>query len=366
VSDVDVARFLDVLPDGVVVANATGIVTALNTAARRLLELPDSVGVGSPLDEVLTLQDLEGHDWYACVKPYGGVALRKALLESSWRTTSGREVLVTGNLHREVPAGRVSRVALAVRDARSRQFVDAERSDLVATVAHELRSPLTGVKGFTSTLLSKWDRFNDDQKQLMLRTVDADADRLTRLIAELLDVARIDSGRLSIRKEPIDLVEAVSRQVRPLAAADGRAILVAADGATKVWVDKDKLAQIVANLVENAVKHGAGDVRVTVNARPDGGAELIVDDEGDGIAEAIRPRIFTKFWKHGRAGGSGLGLYIVGGLVDAHDGKVHVESSPSGGARLRVVFPDGQPSAVDDQTPTRHPRPSTRGSPDAD
>ena len=105
-------------------------------------------------------------------------------------------------------------------------MVDRERSDLVATVAHELRSPLTGVKGFTSTLLSKWERFTESQKLLMLRTVDADADRLTRLIAELLDVARIDSGRLTIRKEPVDVAEAVARQVGPLSAANGREILL--------------------------------------------------------------------------------------------------------------------------------------------
>jgi signal transduction histidine kinase len=206
---------------------------------------------------------------------------------------------------------------------------------------------LTGVKGFTSTLLSKWDRFNDEQKLLMLRTVDADADRLTRLIAELLDVARIDSGRLSIRKEPVDLVTVVGRQLEPLAAANGRDISLDAETEAKVWVDRDKLAQIVANLIENAVKHGGGDVQVSIRSTVDGGAELIVDDEGQGIAEEIRPRVFTKFWKHGRAGGSGLGLYIVGGLVDAHDGAVHVEESPAGGARLRVVLPEGQPESVD-------------------
>jgi signal transduction histidine kinase len=346
VSDVDAARLLDVIPDGVVVADAHGFVTALNTAARVLLEIPATVGVGSALAEVLTLQDLEGHDWDARVRPFDGIATRRILLESSWRTTSGREVLVTGQLHREGPGGPVNEVALSVRDARSRRFVDAERSDLVATVAHELRSPLTGVKGFTSTLLSKWHRLSDDQKLLMLQTVDADADRLTRLIAELLDVARIDSGRLSIRKEPVDLTEAVTRQIRPLVAADGREISVHAEGAVKVWVDKDKLAQVVANLVENAVRHGGGDVVVSLRATSEGGAELIVDDGGDGIAEEIRPRVFTKFWKHGRAGGSGLGLYIVGGLVAAHGGDVHVEASPAGGARLRVVLPEGQPEIL--------------------
>jgi signal transduction histidine kinase len=344
-SQVDDARLLDVLPDGVVIADADAVVTHANETALVLLEL-EHQDVGSPLAEVVALQDLEGRNWIDRVDPYHGLALRRVLLETSWRTTSGREVLVTGKISRDRPGGSVTRVALGLRDARARQFVDAERSDLVATVAHELRSPLTGVKGFTSTLLAKWDRFNDEQKLLMLRTVDADADRLTRLIAELLDVARIDSGRLSIRKEPLDLVSAVSRQLVPLTATDGRTITLHAAAHPRVWVDKDKFAQIVANLVENAVKHGEGTVDVTIDSTANGGAELIVDDEGEGVAHEIRPRVFTKFWKHGKGGGSGLGLYIVGGLVEAHGGLVRVESSPSGGARLRVVLPAGQPEIL--------------------
>jgi len=214
-------------------------------------------------------------------------------------------------------------------------------------VAHELRSPLTGVKGFTATLLSKWDRFTESQKQLMLRTVDADADRLTRLIGELLDVARIDTGRLSVRKEPLDLVDAVANQLEPLNISSERDIEFVAEGRPRVWADRDKLAQIVANLVENAIKHGDGDVTVTVIETEDQGAELLVDDGGKGIDDEIRPRIFTKFWKHGSTGGSGLGLYIVGGLISAHDGVVRVEDSPHGGARMRVVLPHGQPPSVD-------------------
>lgn len=344
-SGADGASVLDALPDGVVIADAGGVVTHANDQALRLLEVA-AVGPGSRLRDVMALQTLDGRDWADCIDPYDGIAARRILLESSWRTTSGREVLVTGRLHRDRPAGAVQRVALAIRDARSRQLLDRERSDLVATVAHELRSPLTGVKGFTSTLLSKWERFTESQKLLMLRTVDADADRLTRLIAELLDVARIDSGRLTVRREPVDIAEAVTRQVEPLSAANGRAIEIQTMGRPRVWVDKDKLAQIVANLVENAVKHGGGDVWVSVGESPDGGAELIVDDAGGGIEADIRPRVFTKFWKHGQRGGSGLGLYIVGGLVEAHDGVVHVESSPSGGARMRVVLPAGRPAPL--------------------
>jgi signal transduction histidine kinase len=342
----DEESLLDVLPDGVVAADADARVTHVNAEARRLLELPDDVGAGDSLGSVMRLQDLDGNEWLACAQPYTGIALRVVLLESSWLTTSGREVLVTGRLRRLRPNGPVESCVLAIRDAKSRAIVDAERSNLVATVAHELRSPLTGVKGFTATLLSNWHRFNDEQKLLMLRTVDADADRLTRLIAELLDVARIDSGRLSIRKEPVDLVDAVGRQLQPLAAANGRDIALEAPDEAKVWVDRDKLAQVVANLVENAVQHGGGAIKVAISALPGGGAEIVVDDEGPGISDDIRPRVFTKFWKHGSGGGTGLGLYIVGGLVAAHDGSVHVESSPTGGARLRVVLPHGQPDAV--------------------
>ncbi len=344
--DLDDAQAFDALPDGVIMASSDGTVLRLNAAARRLLELPASRGVGSPLADVVALQDLHGRSWMACADPFRGLALRRDLKESSWRTTSGCEVLVTGRLHREQPAGAVRLVALSLRDARARQFVDAQRSDLVATVAHELRSPLTGVKGFTSTLLAKWERFTESQRLLMLRTVDADADRLTRLIAELLDVARIDSGRLSVRKEPLDLVEAVSRQLGPLTAPDGRRITLQVWDKPHVWVDRDKVAQVLANLVENAVRHGDGDVEVAVRQTVDGGAELTVDDAGQGIAEELRPRIFTKFWKHGSAGGSGLGLYIVSGLVHAHEGAVSVETSPAGGTRMRVTLPQGQPDVL--------------------
>ncbi|MGH3446176.1 MAG: ATP-binding protein [Nocardioidaceae bacterium] len=344
-SDVGVELVLDLLPDGLVLADETGAVQHVNAAARALLELEGEPP--SQLSEVMALQDLDGNDWFDCVAPYNGMSLRKALVESSWRTASGRELLVTGTLRREGPGGKVSKVALALRDARARARLDRERSDLVATVAHELRSPLTGVKGFTATLLSKWDQLSDSQRLLMLGTVDADADRLTRLIAELLDVARIDSGRLTVRKELVDLTEVVTAQLEPISTSNGRSIRLHSSGRPHVWVDKDKWSQVVANLVENAVRHGGGDVTVELRETPGEGAEFIVDDEGPGIPEEIRPRVFTKFWKHGQAGGSGLGLYIVGGLVKGHDGTVRVEAAPTGGARMRVSLPLGKPPALD-------------------
>jgi signal transduction histidine kinase len=336
---------LDRLPDGVVLADEGGQVTAANHAASRLLEVV--VKPGARLADVVRLQDLDGNEWYRCANPYRGLALRTMLVESSWWSVSGREVLVTVKLARPRPAGPVTGVALSLRTANARERADRSRSELVATVAHELRSPLTGVKGFTSTLISKWDRLTDSQKLLMLRTVEADADRLTRLITELLDVARIDSGRLSVRKEPTRLAPVVTTLLEPMQPPAGRRLVVNIDGDPMVWVDRDRLAQVLANLVENAFAHGAGDVTVWLSETSASGAELVVDDEGTGIPAAIRPRIFTKFWRHGRAGGTGLGLFIVSGLVAAHQGTVTVELAPGGGARLRVRLPSGEPTGLD-------------------
>jgi signal transduction histidine kinase len=326
------------------VAGSDGGILAVNLEACRLLET--TVRAGDRLAEAVRLQDLDGNDWFGCVKPYDGLRLRTRLVESSWWTASGREVLVTARLARDVPAGPVTGVALSLRTARARERADRSRSELVATVAHELRSPLTGVKGFTSTLIAKWDRLTDSQKLLMLSTVDADADRLTRLITELLDVARIDTGRLSVRKEPVRLAPVLAGLLEPMAPPSGRTLAFTVDGDPTIWVDRDRLAQVLANLVENAFAHGDGAVSVALRTLPDDGAELIVDDEGEGIPDEIRPRIFTKFWRHGRAGGSGLGLFIVSGLVDAHGGSVSVERSASGGARMRITLPHGEPPGL--------------------
>ncbi|HSV40223.1 MAG TPA: ATP-binding protein [Nocardioidaceae bacterium] len=332
---------LDALPDGVVVADAQGVVTHVNTTAARMLGNGD--GVGKHITDVMALADRQGNDWFTAYAPYVGLSSRTALSEAAWYLPDGQELLVTARLVRTEPRGPVHQLVVSLRSARARERLDRERSDLVATVAHELRSPLTGVKGFVATLLSKWGKLNDEQKQLMLETVNADADRLTRLIAELLDVARIDTGRLSLHRRPLDFGGAVDRALQSIRAGTGRDIGLAVEGELpQVLADPDKLAQVVTNLVENAVRHGAGHVQLLATPYlEDGfrGVRLYVDDEGDGINPSIRSRVFTKFWKHGSRGGSGLGMYIVHGLVTAHGGSVSIDEAPSGGARIIVLWP---------------------------
>jgi signal transduction histidine kinase len=331
---------VDQLPDGVVIADAAGVVTVVNDQARRLLG--NRAQVGRPLTEVMALQDQESREWYASNLPYDGLGSRVGLTEQSWLTSEGVEVLVTGKINRVGRFGVVESVGLVIRSGRGRARLDRDRSDLVATVAHELRSPLTGVKGFVSTLLSKWDRLNDEQKKLMLTTVHADSERLSRLITELLDVARIDTGRLPLYPRPIDTRAVVERCVVSVRAGTARTIESSyAETTPEIFADPDKFSQVVTNVVDNAIRHGEGTVRLSVEpiSEPFDGVLIRVDDEGEGIAESIRARVFTKFWKHGARGGSGLGMYIVNGLVRVHAGEVLISDSDSGGARLEIRWP---------------------------
>jgi PAS domain S-box-containing protein len=348
VSSLEKAAY-DELPDGVVVADAEGRVAALNPAAERLLGTTADTALGRDFREVLPLTDEQGRDWWACTDPYGGLRSRRRQPECALTTAGGRELLVTASYVRGSDRELV-RLVVALRDTSARERIERSRANLVSTVAHELRSPLTSVKGFTATLLAKWERFNDDQKKVMLQTVNADADRVTRLITELLDVSRIDAGRLEMRKQVVDLPAAVRKTIAGRVAAgepEERFDVQIRGELPEMWVDPDKFQQVVGNLVENALRHGEG--TITVEVEPHGtGAAVAVTDQGEGIPDAVASRVFTRFWRGGdRRGGTGLGLYIVKGLVEAHGGSVSVGRGPTGGASFRFVLPAGTPAFLE-------------------
>ena len=337
----------DDLPDGVVVADDRARVVELNVAAQSMTGLDPEHAIGYDIRHVLPLQDTTGRRWWDCTDPWTGLAIRTGHRERLLVLPGVRELLVTA---RYVRAGRsqpVQRVVLQMRDTDARQRAEHDHAGLISTVAHELRSPLTSVKGFTSTLLRRWDRFTDEQKLLMLTTVEADADRVTRLIAELLDISRIDAGRLEVRRQPVDVAAQLRGQVARLVASghpEERFTVVVDEPLPEVWVDPDRLEQVLANLVENAVRHGDGDVRLALGPDPDGdGVVVTIEDEGDGIPEEHMGLVFTKFWRGARRGGTGLGLYVVRGLVEAHDGRITVGRSPAGGARFRFTLPAAVP-----------------------
>ena len=334
------AALCDLLPDGVLVADERGTVVHANDLARTMLG--GQPVVGRPLSEVMALQDTEGRGWFDCTCPYTGLAIRRQINEGAWLLPDGTELLVTARLVRDRRSGPVRAVGVSLRSARARERLDRERSDLVATVAHELRSPLTGVRGFTATLLARWDRFNDDQKKMIMESVHTDTDRLTRLIAELLEIARIDTNRLTLHLQAFDPRTVLDRVVASAQAGTGREIEVVGDPAPPlIMADPDRFAQVLTNVVDNALRHGEGQVTITVEPG-DAGDELltmVVEDEGEGIDPEIRRRVFTKFWKSGARGGSGLGMYLVHGLIKAQGGSVEIGDAASGGARIELTWP---------------------------
>ncbi|MDX6224435.1 MAG: hypothetical protein QOE64_811 [Frankiales bacterium] len=342
----------DALPDGVVVAGADQRVTVMNPAAERLLRRTAEQSLGRPYTEVLALQDAEGRDWWACTRPFDGLTTRTRQPERMLQLPDGRHLLVTSSFIRD-PADRstVRALVVAFRDTRTRDRQERERAELISIMAHDLRSPLASVKGFTATLLRAWERFNDEQKKQMLETVNADADRMTRLIGDLLDVSRIDAGRLELRPQVVDLVDLVRKAVDGRSAAedarDRSFHVVATESLPETWADPDKVAQILGNLLENAVRHGAGAVTVRIDPEPEGGGTVLrVADEGDGVPAGAEQRVFLKFWRAGTGRGTGLGLFIVKGLTEAHRGRVQVGSGPSGGAEFTVVLPTNTPDFI--------------------
>jgi PAS domain S-box-containing protein len=379
--------FADELPDGVVVADEAGRIVVFNRVAARLTGLDPAEVIGKFVFDVLPLRDADGRDWWVYADPYHGLPTRTRHPERSLYLADGTEILVSVGYVREargergggqpprergVPGGRlpglaVRRLVISLRGAKQRERLERSRAELVSTVAHELRSPLTSVKGFTATLLNKWGRFTDDQKRVMLETVNADADRVTRLITELLDVSRIESGRMEVHRQLVDVPDRARRIVAGRVAAgdaEDRFRLDVLDGLPETWLDADKIDQILGNLVENAVRHGAGLVTIVVEpARPEGedgpGEEpdavaVSVRDQGEGISPDVAPRVFRQFWRGkprggsrrgGHGGGTGLGLYIVKGLVEAHGGTICVRRAPGGGAEFRFIVPAGTAAA---------------------
>jgi signal transduction histidine kinase len=377
----------DDLPDGLVVADHLGRIVVFNHAASRLTGIATLNALGRNVRQVLPLRDSEGRGWWACVDPYRGLSTRTRHPELPLYLPDGTEFLVTMGYVRvprctpaagrdwpgPVRPGDVQRLTISLRGTQQRIRLERSRADLVSTVAHELRSPLTSVKGFTATLLAKWTRFTDDQKRVMLETVNADADRVTRLITELLDVSRIEAGRIEVHRQLVDIPHRAEKIVAGRVAAGDppdRFRIEVTGELPETWMDADKVDQILGNLVENAIRHGAGTVTIVIQpvddlparamTRPGGtgvvngsvaahgpadapAVAIAVRDEGDGVPPELVPRIFRQFWRAKRRGGAGLGLYIVKGLVEAHGGTITVQRAPGGGAEFRFTMPAGLP-----------------------
>ncbi|MBN9682691.1 MULTISPECIES: sensor histidine kinase [unclassified Corallococcus] len=239
------------------------------------------------------------------------------------------------------------RAALAIDNAglyeRAEQAIRM-REEVLRIVAHDLRTPLNVIQ-LSARMLEK-HLPPDDGARPRLDTLQKSVQRANRLIQDLLDVARMEGGSLSVERKPLEvapLIQEALEQHRGL--AEARALLLQAhvpEGVPRVLADPERLAQILSNLLGNALKFTPEGGRVLLRVQPEvGQVRFLVSDTGPGIAAEDRPRIFERFWQAGpkRKEGAGLGLAIVKGLVEAHGGQVGVDSAPGAGSTFFFTLP---------------------------
>ena len=174
-------------------------------------------------------------------------------------------------------------------------------------------------------------------------------------VARVRDAARIDAGRLTLRRGPVKLDEVVRGVLRSASAGGEPFELTTIGEPHLVWGDADRMTQVATNLIENAMRHGHGLRKVVVEHLGEddavaggGGAVLEIHDQGPGIPEEMRQRVFSRFWRSGPGAGSGLGMYIVRGIVEEHGGRIEIGDAEGGGARIRVWVPVNEPDALTD------------------
>jgi signal transduction histidine kinase/HAMP domain-containing protein len=332
--EVRLAALTESLNEGVIAIDARQQVTQLNERARHLLGLKDAAPF--PTSNLPRERGL---------REAIGVALSGQAVDAHEVQIAGRELALTA---RPLPAGGA---VVALFDLTPVRRLETVRRDFVANASHELRTPLTVISGFAETLLD--DSLPNDQRRQFAQTVLANTQRMQRIVDDLLDLSRIESGGWKPNPARVDVRavadEAVAAALDRRPGKQVKLTIEIAPDATHVWADPTALRQVLTNLVDNAVRH-TNDGSVTVFARraPSGGVAIGVSDTGIGIPAELLPRIFERFYRvdAGRSrseGGTGLGLAIVKHLVEGHGGRVRAESTVGRGTRIWAELPDPSP-----------------------
>jgi signal transduction histidine kinase len=337
---------LDDLPDAIVRVDAERHIVEANAAALRLAGRPANEITGQALVDVFAPRSRDGspilsEGWHPSSRLRSVVGIPEH--EVTIAAAGGDlKVRVTGRYERNGD-GSITGAVLCIRPPRRSGSDEPTGSEVVSTVSHELRSPLTSVKGYTSLLLNRWDRLKDEQKRMMLEQVHHDADRVTRLITELLDISRLETGRLVLRRQLTNIAELTQHVVDKLTMtySDLDCSVRFSDDFPQVYADPDKVEQVLTNLVENAAKYASTAGMTVVGETHAKEVAIAVSDTGEGIPATDLPMVFKKFFRRdmGKPTGTGLGLWISRGLVEAHGGRLTATSVMGQGSVFRFTLP---------------------------
>jgi PAS domain S-box-containing protein len=268
--------------------------------------------------------------------------------ETVWLRKDGRpiDVSLTISATRD-EADRLTGFSTIARDVTERKAIERLKDEFLATVSHELRTPLSAIRGHIELVLDGDAGPVTELQRQFLDIATQSTDRLGALINDLLDMEKIEAGKMQIRQEPVDLAVVLHGVVSTFRhEAERKGLGFRAEIADRLVVigDQDRLIQVFANLVSNAIKYTPrGEIGVEA-ARRAGRVVVAVHDTGIGIAAEDRPQLFSKFFRSQdravrAAGGTGLGLVIAKGIVERHGGTIEVESEKGAGTRFTVTLP---------------------------
>ena len=351
----DLEALVDTSPVGVVVFNAkTGALVSLNREATRIVEslhLPGS-SPAQLLNEI-TCRRADGREIALDQLPLSGElagAETVRVEEIVLSTPDGRSVTTLINATPiRAEDGVVESVVVTMQDLAPLKKMDRMRAEFLSMVSHELRAPLTSIKGSTATVLGASPVFGAVEMLQFFRIIDEQADHMSGLIADLLDAGRIDSGTLSVAPEPAEVGALVDQARNTFLSGGARhtVLINLAPDLPRVMADSRRIVQVLNNLLSNAARYSPESAPIRVSAVRDGvHVALSVSDEGTGVAPERLAHLFNKYagvvggGQDSGPGGSGLGLSICKGLVEAHGGRIRAASSGSGqGARFTFTLP---------------------------
>jgi two-component system phosphate regulon sensor histidine kinase PhoR len=325
--------------EGLLLLDQAGRITLANHAFNRLFGITSDVRGKTIMETVRLHQLAELVDFLGAQKRVLGYEIKIAAPTESWVQVNGAAIF---NAQDEQHG-----TILVFHDLTRLKQLESARKDFVANVSHELRTPLSLIKGYVETLLDG-AKDNPEVAGKFLRTIDRNSERLKLLIEDLLTISELESGRMKMNLQPVALRPIIDKVFADLKArAESRRVTLIDDAPDlKVHADPNRLEQVLGNLVDNAIKYGREEGRVSVAAQSidNGQAEILVQDDGPGIPAEALERVFERFYRIDKArsreqGGTGLGLAIVKHIVQSHGGRVWARSESGKGTGFYFTLP---------------------------
>ena len=350
----DLEALIETSPVGVVVFDAqSGRPASMNREARRLAEglLP----AGQPAEDLVQLATCrfsDGQEIVLSELPLPQALASAQTLRAEEVVTSvpdGRSITTLVNVTpiTDGDGGEVKSVVVTLQDLAPLQELERLRADFLGMVSHELRAPLAAIKGSAATLLGDPDELDPAERHEFHRVIEEQADQMRGLIGDLLDAGRIEAGTLSVSPEPSEVAALVERARSTFLSAGGRhsVLIDLPPDLPRVLADRRRMVQVLNNLLSNAARHSPDAAPIRIEAEHDGvHVSVSVMDEGRGVEPQRLPHLFRRYALTGDderpAAGTGLGLVICRGLVEAHGGRIRAESGGAGqGARFTFTLP---------------------------